>query len=303
MRRGNGEDAMKSMPIACVSFLGAIVLFQHANAEEVESEINLVVSANPPLPARNLIVNPSFEDGTKGYKANAGAEIVTDAFTGNRAAKINRGAHVCQNSRPHGPLEPPVPGKAYITSVMVKLSKKHRSGVYGGGIGGNFALNYRLKDRAEQIGQSAPVRRSYKEGDTAGWTKAVSKPLSVSKDAISTYASVDMTDSCGFCKEPGIIDDVFFGEAYSDLTVKAESPNGIYQVTVTNDMGKRIYDSGKLKDKPKTFEKTLTVLTPYVYKVRAMDYEGDLKMVEYPGETTPPVKNPLGVEMDKIQDE
>jgi len=44
-------------------------------------------------------------------------------------------------------------------------------------------------------------------------------------------------------------------------------------------------------------------LTPYVYTVRAINYDGDLSMVEYPKHATPKTPDPLEVEIERTLDE
>jgi len=216
--------------------LGTLAALTCANAEELASKITLSVSADPSLPVKNLIVNPSFEDGVKGYLTSAKHtfRVVYDACSGMRAVEVGPRTKLTQHSC-GGPIPAPTPGVSYIAAVMVKLNEKHRSSVFGGGIGGRLTLNYRVEGREQEIGQVSPARRSYHEGDRTGWTRAASEPLSASADAVHTF--MKMTVASGWCKEPGIVDDVFLGEAHADLTVKAECPNGVYQVPLPTTWG------------------------------------------------------------------
>ena len=281
--------------IVCLILYSVVALLVNAKAEEVKSEIKLSVSANPSLPAKNLIVgrNTGFEKGfskwhfrlKKHKKDGLEVKIVDDSFEGKKALYVNtknakkdlkldwHNGGFSTSQIINNPEKIMKNGEQYILACQARTEGGKTR--YTGPTIGFYMPGYKHLPDGEKMGGRAIIT-----GPTNGKWKSFSGKPFIFSNKRKTFLSL------GFAviHERGEfwVDAIGLYPAFTTLMVKAESPYGIYQITVTDDNGKRIYDSGKLKDKPKVFETTIKVLTPHVYKVRVMDYDGDMKIAEYP---------------------
>ena len=282
--------------MTCKAFfiIGLLVLQVRTKAEEIESEIKLSVSANPSLPTKNLLLqlNPGFEKGLEKWRCDVAkhkkngiqVKISNLAAKGEKSLYVNtKGAkkslslgwgkgnfHAIQYLKPEGIFKN---GEQYIIACLARTAGGNN---LFNGPGVTFYLpGWKHLPSNERMDARAIIR-----GPTNGkWKRFVSKPFTFSSKR-KTFCSL----SYQVVYERGEfwVDEIGMYPAFTKLSLKAESPYGIFQVTVTDDNKKQVYNSGKLKEKPKVFETTIKVFTTYTYKIRAMDYDGDLRMLEYP---------------------
>ena len=244
-----------------------------------EEGIQAVIGAEPALPVKNLFRYGSFEDADvlkklhNTDKTGKIIEVVHEGFSGKRALKFN-------GQFPKGqliftlPKKEFIPGNDYIVSVMGKPDEKARTNVYFGGLGASLTIS--AADKKNSV--SGFARTKHTAGEPVQWRKAVSKAVTVPQDAKVIQLWINLC----YCGGTGLLDDVTVSEAWTKLSVKAKSDAPVRQVTITDDTGKTVFDSGILKDGKKEFARTVRVLTPYTYTVRIIDEEGDVKTLVYP---------------------
>ncbi|MFA7186521.1 MAG: hypothetical protein WC082_16590, partial [Victivallales bacterium] len=75
--------------------------------------------------------------------------------------------------------------------------------------------------------------------------------------------------------------DIRLTEAYAELTLTVRSRN-IIQVLVEDETGRIVFDSGRLADSTDYFSKSIRVLSPYRYFIRAVNRSGTFRTVCYP---------------------
>lgn len=257
-------------------FIGLFFVFGILSAGE---GIRASAFAEPALPVRNLFPDGSFEGPgiLSKFQNTDGSgkmiEVVNDAFNGKQALKFNgpfqKGQLIVTL-----PKQLFLPGGMYIVSVMGKPDEKARTNVYFGGLGAGLTIG--AVDKKNNV--SSFARTKHVAGEAVKWRKAVSKVITVPPDARVFQLWINLS----YCGGTGILDDITVAEAWTNLTVKAESDAPIRQVIVTDDTGKAVFDSGILRDGKKEFSRTLKVLTPYLYTVRVIDGEGDVKTLVYP---------------------
>ena len=240
---------------------------------------DIKVSANPALPVENFVNNGSFEYCEEDYEgfdnrdpSGFAFSMSSDACSGKKALKVEKpvhGAILCRDAYP--------PAGTYIASIMVKPEEGTKN------LGMRWIVNYKLAGK--KIGNSENAFVDYDPAFKGQWRKAVTNPVTIPENADGSargkgYWRFDI----GLFSETGsgLVDDVCISTAYTDLTVEVENTKGIKRVTVTDDTGKSVIDSGALENTPKKWKKTEKVLTLYIYTVSVTAADGTVTKKSYP---------------------
>lgn len=244
-------------------------------------ELKLSVSANPALPVKNYLPQGAdfeSENGLKRFGSIHGKHpaetisLVNRGYNSKTSLQISGGfgeGQFCIGIKPDKNFDLT---KKYIVSVMIKPCLKYGNGTSWGGLGVGI-------EGAKDKTRDARFIGNPEKEEVNRWKKVVSSPF-----AVGSKKEMFLWLNNYFGSGGGLLDDITFGEAFTQLTFQAESGRGIRQAVILNDNGERVYDSGILLNSPKSFTKTLQMQTPYIYTVRVLDIDGCIKSVTYPQE-------------------
>lgn len=244
-------------------------------------DARVTLSADPELPARNLLAGPAynadFSAGLKIWKIKNGKEAFSIIDTdGNPALRI-AGCNVAM----HQDLPPRLfrPGRTYLASCRFRPESRFPFKPYCGGPG--FSVSFFSKDWSKSAPMAARFSRGCKEPGE-GWIKLVGTPFTVPDWAKSCQMSVDIfyyekENAC-----IGLIDDLTVTEAFTRLSVAVEASAAIRQVRIYNDADDLVYDSGVLRGEANQFRHALEVDTAHSYRAIVLCADGKVFKTVYP---------------------
>ena len=255
-------------------FLVPVSIIVNVAADE-KKLVKINVTADPALPFKNLLTaNADFENGAKGWGLNKEAakskSIEPAEIDGRKVISIKSSKGVIGRTVTLNKFFKP--GEKYILSCLVKANKKvsQRAGHFSGC---GATLSFFSKDWKKAVTVYA------RSADTDGkWVKVVSKPLEYPEWAHLYRLFLGISYSAG----SGYVDKVVLAKAYTTLRIEVKASVDIRQVIVDNEMGKTVFDSDLLDEGQKTFTKTLKVLSPYQYQIKALDINGNIYTAVYP---------------------
>lgn len=261
---------MKSIFLA-----GMLFLTGHAGIENPDT-IEMAVSSSPSLPMQNMLRNGSFEEGLSPWATRAvdGVRLSEQkAYDGNKSLCITvekgKGGKslYCTGGQLARQLKS---GETYILSGWVNASPEvSNSGSKYCGAGLTMSVYDRKWEKKDFC-------RIFERGKNE-WTHIVSGVMKVP----DWYRNVEISASVSYAHGTAFFDDIRLTEAYAELTISVKSRN-IFQVIVEDETGRIVFDSGRLADSTDDFSKSIRVLSPYRYFIRAVNRSGTFRTVCYP---------------------
>lgn len=240
------------------------------------AEIEIKISADPALPAANIIAqepNIDFSEGMKHWKTEQDdvfSIVSPEDLPGKKAVFVSKSSKGGMRRYLNRKLF--TPGKSYICTCMIKPSADATARTT---VGSGLGFNVTYWDKSWKKGEI-----TYARGQGNGsWQRVVSKPL-VIHDWINRVSL--MMNLAYSPKGSGYIADLAIMEAETVLKIEVSAPENIRQIKVVDDMDRTLFDSGILNNAGKSFVKELTASTAYSYIVMVITGDGDVKSVTYP---------------------
>ena len=238
--------------------------------------LTVSLSADPELPAPNLLTDPRFrfEKGLDGWVNGHSNEVRCVETEGRGPSLFVKNQKSVWTGFPMGLVKP---GHTYILSCDIKPSAKVNTRTFaGGGSGLGCGLTFWSEDwkRAVSLGArtDGPDR----------WLRTSSQPVTIPDWIVHGQLAAGLAYSDG----EGYVDNIELVEAYSELTVRVASKAAIRQVKVVDENWRTVFDSGVLEDGARTWSHNLRIEAAYKYAVFAVDASGDVTVVRYPAKAT-----------------
>ncbi|MFA6101142.1 MAG: carbohydrate binding domain-containing protein [Victivallaceae bacterium] len=245
---------------------------------EAAFPIDMEVSANPSLPLENILRSGDFEQGLSPWRTAAKDEIglsEENVHNGKFSLRVNLEKKARIPTRSYyclaGDLKRPLkPGQAYIISGWMNGSDISSN---GGGLhhGAGFLLSI-----YDQSWKKSVCYRALTYGH-GHWVYLVSEPFTLPEWAVNVefHAGIFYTYGTVF------FDDIYLAEAYTKLYFHVKS-HKLLQVTVEDETGHLVFNSGELPEKTDEFSKSIDVLSPYRYSIKAINRNGTTVEKFYP---------------------
>ncbi|HOE60136.1 MAG TPA: hypothetical protein P5125_06105 [Kiritimatiellia bacterium] len=234
--------------------------------------LTVTLSADPELPAPNILTNGffRFDEGLKGWANSHSNEVCCIEMEGRGLSFFTKDKKSVWRSIPTSVVKP---GRTYILSCEIKPSSKVNTHTFSnGGSGLGCGLTYWSEDWKRAVSLCA-----YTDGPDR-WFRTYSQPVTMPDWIIHGQMTVGLAYSGG----SGYVDNIELVEAYSELTICAESQAAIRQVKVVDHNFRTVYDSGVLNNGAKTWTHRLQIEAAYKYAVFAVDAVGNVSVVHYP---------------------
>jgi len=245
----------------------------------------IVVTGDPPLPVTNLVRNGSFEQsgefpagegagrsapGWQGYGTEDDDGVTEEhARSGRYCYKLVGNEALSKNIRQRhlGRLalqEPLKKGTQILCGAWSKSTGANPKG-------GHYGLSTQACGR--YLGGPSFAKAAH------DWQYA-ERTITLPEDA-SSISSLYVT----YYEQNGTVyfDDIFLGVGATNLSFKVVLPS-LKRVTVLDDRGEMILDSGTLPEGTDALEKTVNAPTHRTYTVRAEDADGNLHVRQYPAQ-------------------
>lgn len=248
---------------------------------------DLQVTADPPLPRPNLVVNPGMEQTTATGVANWNFSTANpENFATDRAASGRSGpgslhliAHSGVMSGYWNQVVSLKPETDYVMRVWYRLGGGKMLCYAHAALPDGKSVDQRFYDSSMRTHLLVPVflKPEYTKGADPNRWFLCRLPFRTIKDMNAIAVSLGIFFSAG----EAWFDDASVTEAKTALTVKTQTP--VTRVRVLDAEGKAVFDSGVVA--AAAFEKTLPELaTDTVYTIEATDGAGKLTTVKYPEE-------------------
>ncbi len=248
---------------------------------EPASPFKVTVSSEPKLPVVNYVKNGDYELGFKTYVFGPGAEkimaITNDAYEGDCALWTAKGCGHSINTRGVAP-----PGTTNRIAITVKLGPEHKGLT---GLGAGFSQSYYAAPSTG--GKLVPFAASgvnltwQQAGSYTGWQRIESEPFVVPPDATNIVMNIHAGSLC-YCATGGIVDNLFCGPAWTDLSFVIENTTGLAQVTVEDENGDRVFCADAFPENLTRFERTIKVSAAMRYCVKSVDRKAQSIAKWYP---------------------
>jgi hypothetical protein len=249
-----------------------------ASIKTEPEKLSISISFNPPMPFKNLIANPGFEEGLKAWKAHKAQKDSKvyvnkiDSCKGQSSLIIIKKNKVSSDGvyQTKGAFKSlPKKGKEYILSCSIK-GDREVSNIGGISIGAGVTLG--IYDKTWKKSERIDARSN----GSAIWKKLRSEPFTIPEWAENYQFSASISYSKGIA----LIDCVSLQEAYTNLTFTVTGKD-IVQIILENSKGKALFYSGRISPPCSKFTKTLKVLSTDSYTVRAIDSKGNVFTKSY----------------------
>ncbi len=261
------------------SLIAGLALCIAAGSNISAAPLEITVSSTPSLPLENLVKNGGFEEGMKYWKVlgkpeKAGeegwkVELSRDAHQGDASL------HVCFNGKggkktpgvyqsPKVFASPGYAGKRYIISCWVKAGGG-TTNVGGAWCGAGGTLGLYSSDWGKSLQAYA---RTGSTGDK--WIKVISKPVNADDWCKAAQISAGLAYTTGEVW----VDDIRVTEADVNLSISIKgNPK---QVTVEDESGNILLDSGPLAEKSVEYTKDIKAQAGHTYTIKALDKKGEI---------------------------
>lgn len=257
-------------------YLAGLLLLSGCAGIEKPVPIEITVSSNPALPMTNMLRNGDFEQGLKPWQSSAKEGVQLSAEKKHRgnnsvciAVKKEEESKSLYCTR--GYLDRPLKtGESYILSGWVYASPEVSN------CGSNYSGAGLTMSVYDDKWKNKEFCRTFTYGQNK-WVHIVSGVLTVP----DWYRNVEVSASISYAYGTAFFDEIRLSEAYAELRFAVSSRN-ITQVTVEDETGRIIFDSGRLPDATDSFSKSIRVLSPYRYLVRAVNKSGTFRTLSYP---------------------
>jgi len=238
--------------------------------------IEIAVSSSPSLPMPNMLRNGSFEEGFSPWATRAvdGVQLSENkVHNGNKSLfiTVEKGKDGKSLYCTGGQLTRQLKAEeAYILSGWVNASPEVSN------CGSKYCGAGLTMSVYDEKWKKKDFCRVFTYGKNE-WTHIVSGVLKVP----DWYKNVEISASISYADGTAFFDDIRLTEAYAELTLTVRSRN-IIQVLVEDETGRIVFDSGRLADSTDYFSKSIRVLSPYRYFIRAVNRSGTFRTVCYP---------------------
>lgn len=265
-----------------MKFAWAIVAGSLLAACGAAEPIEINVSSTPALPISNMLPDADFGKDAAAWRGNskdgAGLSMET-APNGKSSFRVSIGKSEsgktrtmhCQSERFKRPL---IPGQTYIAGIWMNAGGDlDNSGGIHHGAGVIFSVydkSWKRKAQCQALSNGSGER-----------VHLVSKPLTIPDwgAVIQFHAGVFYAFGTATFDSPTLT------EAYVKLDFQVKSRD-LLQVIVEDEAGRIVFDSGELTPGTSRFAKSIDVLSPYRYSVRAINRNGRVALKNYPADET-----------------
>ena len=265
-------------------FLISIVIISH---NRLYADGKIQISANPALPVKNILKNPSFEEQNSSWSQYASSfidrkyhELKPNIELNKIIGKESHSGNFCYRltgeegvnngiTQKNIKIDPPIPAG---TPIYMSGWLKSKGSIVDGGA---FGLSIRIMYVDNKVVYISPP--CFSKGEHPEWTKATS--IFIPKKDVKMIHTV----SCFYNNQEGVVyfDDIFLAIGKTELTYKV-SGTDIKNIKLYGEEEGLIEDSNILSRGIDSYTKTVKVGILGEYCVEVEDYAGNTYREIYP---------------------